>query len=431
MIKRSLFVLTFSVLLLTIGIAQDSGKTGWSFGGIPAVAYDTDTGFLYGAILNFYDYGDGSLYPGYGKSVYLEWTRTTKGSDKKVAFLDFKNVLNKGYRVTVDLSYLTEKALDFYGFNGYEVEYNSLLTDDADDNSLYATRVYYKHARELLRTTVDVQNKLPLNNARWFAGIGSYGTTIGTVDVESLNEGNDENPLPDSVNTLYDIYVDEGWIDSDEKEGGRTNLVKAGIVYDTRDNEPNPMKGMWSEAMFLFASSESGAYSQYVLTHRQYFTLKDKSLSLAYRVGMQGKLSGDIPFYMLPYVHSTYKTTDGWGGSKTLRGILRNRVVGDGVAYGNIELRWKFARFTLANQNFYLALNSFIDGGKVYQRYEYSTSSVIDLLVVREDDTFHIGYGGGFRVAINENFIIAVDYGMAKDEQDGSSGLYIGLGYLF
>jgi len=425
MIKRSLFVLTFSVLLLTIGIAQDSGKTGWSFGGIPAVAYDTDTGFLYGAILNFYDYGDGSLYPGYGKSVYLEWTRTTKGSDKKVAFLDFKNVLNKGYRVTVDLSYLTEKALDFYGFNGYEANFDKTYIDD-EDSLNYKTRVYYKHARELFRTTFDIQNKLPIDNARWFAGIGSYGTTIGTVDIESLNEGNDENPLPDST-TLYDKYVDEGWINSDDKKGGRTNFLKAGIVYDTRDNEPNPMKGMWSEAMFLFASSESGAYSQYVLTHRQYFTLMEKNLSLAYRVGMQGKLSGDIPFYMLPYVHSTYKTTDGWGGSKTLRGILRNRVVGDGVAYGNIELRWKFKRFTLANQNFYLALNTFVDGGMVYQPYElpssYSPSNM--------DESLHIGYGGGFRVAINENFIIAVDYGMAKDEQDGSSGLYIGLGYLF
>jgi hypothetical protein len=42
-----------------------------------------------------------------------------------------------------------------------------------------------------------------------------------------------------------------------------------------------------------------------------------------------------------------------------------------------------------------------------------------------------MSYGGGFRIALNENFIISVDYGMAKDELDGNSGLYIGLGYLY
>jgi hypothetical protein len=32
---------------------------------------------------------------------------------------------------------------------------------------------------------------------------------------------------------------------------------------------------------------------------------------------------------------------------------------------------------------------------------------------------------------MNQNFIIAVDYGIAADERDGDSGLYIGLNYLF
>jgi len=35
------------------------------------------------------------------------------------------------------------------------------------------------------------------------------------------------------------------------------------------------------------------------------------------------------------------------------------------------------------------------------------------------------------RIALNENFIVAVDMGFAGDEADGSSGLYIGLGYLY
>ena len=48
-----------------------------------------------------------------------------------------------------------------------------------------------------------------------------------------------------------------------------------------------------------------------------------------------------------------------------------------------------------------------------------------------EKDKLHLGYGAGFRFAMNQNFIIAVDYGMAANKQDGTSGLYIGLNYLF
>src|SRR5690554_7146235 len=46
------------------------------------------------------------------------------------------------------------------------------------------------------------------------------------------------------------------------------------------------------------------------------------------------------PFYMLPYMVYSYmpsSSIDGLGGSKTIRGLIRNRVVGDGVVYGNLE----------------------------------------------------------------------------------------------
>jgi hypothetical protein len=42
-----------------------------------------------------------------------------------------------------------------------------------------------------------------------------------------------------------------------------------------------------------------------------------------------------------------------------------------------------------------------------------------------------VSYGLGLRIAMNQNFIIAVDYGRATDSRDGSSGFYIGLNYLF
>ena len=38
-------------------------KTGYNFGPLPAIAFDADKGFQLGALLNIYDFGDGSTYP--------------------------------------------------------------------------------------------------------------------------------------------------------------------------------------------------------------------------------------------------------------------------------------------------------------------------------------------------------------------------------
>ncbi|HKJ78645.1 MAG TPA: hypothetical protein VKA10_03875, partial [Prolixibacteraceae bacterium] len=48
-----------------------------------------------------------------------------------------------------------------------------------------------------------------------------------------------------------------------------------------------------------------------------------------------------------------------------------------------------------------------------------------------DSEAMHYSYGLGLRIAMNQNFIIKVDYGMAADERDGDSGIYIGLNYLF
>lgn len=429
-------VLILAVLVSAGLVAQDEKTiTGWSFGGVPAIAYNSDTGFTYGIIVNTYNYGDGSTYPEYLYSLYTEWSRTTKGSGVNKLFFDSKYLLPYDIRLTSELSYLTEQALPFYGFNGSNQIYNSTWEDDEDDG--YVSRVYYRHERNNMKFTADFQRSVFMENIRGVVGFGFLNFDIGSVDVESLNDGKDEEDMllvytnPDSIG-LYDQYVANGYINADEADGGSVNFLKFGVVYDTRDNEPNPMSGMWTEALLTTALEPLGSdfgYTALTFTHRQYFTIIPRDLSVTYRVGYQGVVGGDIPYFMLPYYQSTYKVEEGLGGSKSLRGIMKNRVVGNSVAFGNLEARWKFLRTVVLNQNLYLALNAFVDGGKVMEAYgneAYEIAFGDDLT-----DDIHISYGAGLRIALNENFIIAVDYGMAADEQDGSSGLYIGLGYLY
>ncbi|TVR74045.1 MAG: hypothetical protein EA408_03520 [Marinilabiliales bacterium] len=424
---------------------EDPGKTGWTFGALPAVSYNTDLGFQYGGLIDLYYYGDGSTYPKYMHKIYAEISRYTKGSGVNRIFYD-SEFLVPGIRMTADLSYFTEKALDFYGFNGYNANYFASWEDD--DDPAYLSRMFYRHERNMFRFTVDFQGRLSGRELRWIAGLGLMNTGIDRVDIDALNEGRDEDERLPDIPGMYEHYVRWGIISEGEKEGGTTHHFKAGVIYDTRDNEPNPMSGMWSEAVIFAAPGFMGngdfAYTRVSLTHRQYFTLIPRDLSLAYRLNYQGTLGGNVPFYMLPYMINSFSlssNTDGLGGSRTVRGMLRNRVVGEGMVFGNLELRWKFYRTVLFNQNIYLALNTFMDGGQVVAERKVDPVppdqpgpepiQPFTEYYTEGKEGLHLTYGGGFRIAMNENFIVAIDYGRPFDKRDGNGGLYIGLNYLF
>ncbi len=444
-VRYSLLSILIFLLIFNLSVAQtdtsavkaDKIKTGWNFGALPAIAYDTDIGFKYGALINLFYYGDGTNYPDYLHSLYFEWNRTTKGSGTWQFTYDSEYLI-PGLRLSAEASYLTEQSLDFYGFNGYKSYYDPDLEDE--DSPEYISRMYYNMERKLARFKVDLQGKITGPQFRWLAGVEFNSAKTGTVDIEKLNKGKDDNELLPDVPLLFDQYVDWGLIGEDEADGGTTTLLKAGAVYDTRDIEANPMKGIWTDLQFLVAPGFLGngdfAYTRMALTHRQYFTLAPQVLSFAYRLSYQTRLSGNMPFYMLPFVYNTAPalTRDGLGGAKTIRGILRNRVVGEGFVYGNLELRWKILRTLVFNQNVYIALSGFLDGGMVTDKYDFESptnTDAKDYLDLGEKESLHLGAGGGLHIVMNQNFVVAVDYGRALNPGDGVSGLYIGLNFLY
>jgi len=437
----------FAILLSEIIWAQNdtlvspqNTKTGWTFGLLPAISFNSDLGFQYGGVVNFFHYGDGSRYPKYNHSLFLEISRFTKGSGINRFFYDSDQLI-PNLRTTADISYLTEKALNFYGFNGYNAVYNPAWEDDGNPDE-YISRVYYRHERQKFKFTFDFQGKLKGNHLRWLAGIGLFKTEIAPVDIDALNKGKDSNELLPDVLGLYDRYVQWGVISPREKDGGWNNHLKLGLVYDTRDFEPNPSKGLWSEVIFFVSPDVAGnefGYTKMSITHRQYISvLFQKKLTLALRAHYQTTIAGNVPFYMQPYLISSFynaANTDALGGARTLRGVLRNRVVGDGVVMGNAELRWRSNPSILFKQNFYLGINAFFDTGRVVDKIDLNLSGVpendrtsfFDISAER----FHSSVGAGLRVVMNENFIVALDYGKPLDSRDGKSGLYIGLNYLF
>ncbi len=420
---------------------SDSIKTGWNVGALPVVSFDTDLGFQYGALANFYNYGDGKRFPAYNHSLYFEISRFTKGSGI-YRFYYNSDQLIKNFDIYCDISYLPDLANDFYGFNGFE---SVLKKSWADTNSdAYKTRMFYKFQQNLFRFKVDLQHKIGDTHFKWVTGLNLLNFSIASVDIGKLNKNKSDADLLPSVQQqpgLYEKYIDWGIIPKNEANGGFVPELKAGIIYDTRNIKVNPMKGVWTEAVISgapkFLGAESG-FTRISITHRQYFTLIKNDLSFAYRLGWQQTISGHVPFYMEPQMVTTVMTgyaTYGLGGSRYLRGAKRDRVVGDGVVYGNFELRWKFARMNFINQKFYWGLNTFVDMGQVTKKVAIPN---IQLSQENKSDYFNPGaekmhgtYGAGIRLAMNQNFVISVDYGMVMNDQDGDKGIYIGLNYLF
>ena len=456
-------ILAISALVLSASaFAQkaDIVKTGINLGPLPAIAFDADKGFQYGALLNIYDYGDGSNYPNYNSKLYLEASFFTKGSQLYTLSYDNKELI-PGIRWSSTLTATVDKAFDFYGFNGYMsyYDYDRIAAGNENktvqDPSKFLFTPFYRVSRVQVLGKTDFVGNIT-SALKWEAGYHLSYFKEGEIDRESINKGKDDyNKYPDSMGTLFELYRNLGLISDEEAGGGLTSSVRLGLTYDTRDKEGAPSRGVWAEGHVTAAPKWLGTsipHYRYSFTWRQYFPLiKNDVLTFAYRLNYEGTIGSNAPYYVLPYmtVMGDYYDRDGMGGYRTTRGLMRGRVVGLDMATYNAEIRWRFTRFHAFNQNIALGLSAFSDGAMVTRGRDltpktggYNSSKTMASKVFnKEKDSPHITVGGGFRFIMNENFIVAVEYGTPVSRfvdksnpiygQDGTGALYINTGYLF
>ncbi|MBO4571120.1 MAG: BamA/TamA family outer membrane protein [Bacteroidales bacterium] len=419
MLKKRLLLAFVAVMsICSPAFAQDAAsgdivKKGISLGPLPVVAFDQDKGFQYGALLNIYNFGDGTTYPVPKSQWYLEASFFTKGSKLFVVNFDSRTLI-PGVRTCLSATYTDDKALDFYGFNGYDTY--------IDHSILSSTSSYYRMSRAVPYIKADFTGNIT-RNLYWKAGYHFKYFKISEFIPE-------DGPHF----SLFSLYKSDGVggvvIPGDEADGGISSSVRAGLMYDSRNFEAAPSRGIWAEANLEYAPSWLGTskeYLKYYVAFRNYLPIWGDKLVFAYRLNAQGFLK-DPAFYMLPFetILGYGYDRDGFGGYRTVRGIMRNRIQGRSVCYYNSELRWRFVDFHLFNQNIGLAVSGFCDGGRVLVPYGG---------VKFTEENFHIAAGGGFRFIMNRNFIVAVEYGVPFKEQDrlpGKAGsLYINTGFLF
>ena len=468
-------------------------KTGWNFGALPSVAFDADLGFQGGALANIYYYGDGSQYPEYIHSIYAEAAYTTKNYGIFRVNYDSKYLI-PNHRLTLDLTYQPDAMCDFYGYNGYQSIYNQGFHKWKKDQGKmdvdsYQSRAFYKYKRDLFRFAADMEGTI-WKNIKWNAGLGVLGYMIDECDIDMLNGKNEFDPsidradqkaMNENVEGLYEKYVKWGIIDANEAKGGWHPYLRGGITYDSRDQRTCPTRGIYADAFFTYTAAFNAKYGQqadagynhlqFNFNFRHYVPVYRDRVTFAYRLGTQNNIAGNSPFYMNTYLNTLFIQRvmyEGLGGANSLRGIMRNRILANGFAYANVELRTKVAKFDIGKQHFYIGLAPFFDLGIITQPYKLDEDAIkeayakdyletaaqailgkdvvmplaFDKYFATDEDmnldhskTYlpHMAAGLGLKVAMNENFVLSVDWAMALDKQDNAkwANFYIKMGYLF
>ena len=427
-------------------------KTGLNFGPLPVVAFDADRGFQYGALLNIYNFGDGSTYPNPKSWWYIEASAYTGGTWN--LFLNYDNMnIGKDIRLSICTNYSNESALDFYGFNGYQSIYTYALDnyfqnnpgeftfDDSkkgvkaenkfDNGNGKAPNGFYRYSRQSFRAKADLTGKIS-KNFFWEAGYTFYW----------INH-KEFNPTGYTVadGSLYQLYKDWGIL-NDTGENQFVSALKAGLMYDSRNVQNNPTKGIWAEAHAIVAPKWLGSsMDSYKIsaTFRQYIPIVKDKLTFAYRLAYQGFLGNNTPWYLMPFYSNMGYTRDydAIGGYRTTRGLMLDRVQGLHTGFYNIEFRYKFIDFQLWNQNIAFALSAFTDGAHVFKGYDLTnkTNAKPELykkyIDTSRKDGLHATAGAGLRFIMNQNFIVAFEYAQCFNRQDGKGAFYINTGFLF
>jgi outer membrane protein assembly factor BamA len=322
---------------------------------------------------------------------------------------------------------------------------------------MYIYTPKYRTNRLAALFKADFVGKIGDTPLSWEAGYHLSYFKQGAINREKINKNKDENKMfPDSEPTLFEQYRTWGIIKDSEADGGLNSTVRVGLLFDTRDKEGAPSRGVWAEAHVMMAPKWLGTtnpYYKYSATFRHYVPIVSKDrLTFAYRLNYEGTFGRKAPYYVLPYMTTVGPTydRDGMGGFRTVRGIMRNRVQGLDMATYTAEIRWRFVNFTLWKQNIAFGLNLFSDGAWVTRGFDMTFKGDAaklgdDYLNVKQEydeymskgqskDAPHITAGVGLRFIMNQNFIVAFEYGLPVGklrQQDGKGAFYINTGYLF
>ena len=193
--------------------------------------------------------------------------------------------------------------------------------------------------------------------------------------------------------------------------------LRAGLLFDTRDEEASPSRGVLVEALAARALRGAGdfAYTRWAFEADEFVPAGLETV-LAFRQSMQ-LASGTLPFYVAYERVTDWLPADGFGGAATLRQNIPGRWLGPNTALASVDLRHKYWDAAIGLSPVRLWLVAHADVGRVWgqgERFQWSG--------------LHSGYGVGAIGQFGRAALFGLEVGWSPDAHV-QFGTTVTLGY--
>ena len=114
-----------------------------------------------------------------------------------------------------------------------------------------------------------------------------------------------------------------------------------------------------------------------------------------------------------------------------MRGLLYNRIMAAGYAWGNFELRTRVWSLDLLNRHFDIVFNPFFDAGTVTRFYRLEEQKAQPAFYTDSRRRVFMSAGMGAKLQMNTNFILSLEIGRGFDKEVGDLTFSMATTYLF
>lgn len=347
---------------------------------LPALAYNSDLGFIGGGLVSRYKYED-DLRPFYS-FLHLNAIVSTKGLISSTVFYDKPNVFNTGQRLTSEVYVSRFLQNQYYGIGNYSKLPDALL-DSAD---------YYNY--KSFSTGFEFILRKPIINNTDGSQLDLFGQAV--FDYRT----------PWGNNTDQLIIADQ----PRGVDGIVASALGAGIIWENRDHEFEPSSGTYAKTGIEIGNKILGSSTNYfkfeseARAYTAFHLIKD--ITFANRLTFH-HTSGSLPYWKLAEI----------GGEDSMRGYPENRFRDNNALYLNTELRtwlWEFPEYDVR-----LGGTLFMDIGRTFPNGASLDNIFSDL-------KYTFGFGGNSSF-FTDDFILRADVGFSEE----GYGIYFTAGYMF
>jgi len=305
---------------------------------LPHLSSQPSTGLTLGGSLNYSYRRPGEEF---NRAYLLAWSRvSTRGVQDHIVSGRLRDMLGRNEVIQFGVWISLDPVYPYFGINNHANLAGTDLTGPYNQMRMdnYGGWLTYEHPLWQLH-----RPNRPVGTLRQYTGLFYY------VDVV---HGYAQSRLVEHDPNLVGTY--------------RRGIVRAGLTWDSRDNDWSPREGSLIDLTLDTAGAYTGSTSGFGRVHataRNYWPLGRSGFVFAHRVTFDA-LWGVAPLMALGEFGGLFPM-DAYGGAFVGRGFARRRFMGNIKATASAEIRFTPLEFRLGRNKLGLGFEGFVELGLV------------------------------------------------------------------